>query len=169
MLSHCPWTSFPISTTERTGFCQLLLSQSCCCRHEKDEASRVVSGEVVQTVLISGEFCKLFCTFGSLNIQLFLCCRPYMRMKWANNTCMIPKAELVQMGSGGGSYMETDILPDIKRLQKQYLRQHRPLCLWRLLVSNSVSLLCFHALLSIPGAGNLRTTFPRILVTWVPG
>lgn len=29
------------------------------------------------------------------------------------------------MGSGGRSYMETDILPDIKHLQKQCLRQSR--------------------------------------------
>lgn len=36
-----------------------------------------------------------------------------------------PEAELVTMGSGGGSYMETDVLLDIKHLQKQFLRQSR--------------------------------------------
>lgn len=83
------------------------------------------AGEVVQIVLISGDFAKPFCNPENLNIQPFLHCRHSMRMERANNACVIPDVDLVTMGSGGGSYMETDILPDIKHLQKQCLRQSR--------------------------------------------
>lgn len=50
-------------------------------------------------------------------------------MKWVDNARVIPKVEPVPVGIGGGCYMATEVLPDIKHLLKQCLRQSRPLCL----------------------------------------